>query len=239
MAMGMKDDCSVILEPALQQRRSSLFVDEAQRICEIHGIPTAQSSVVASMDQAVEKANEIGYPVVLKIVSPQIVHKTDVGGVILNVENEKDLTIQYGKLIAGVKSREPSAAIRGVLVEKMMPPSTEIIVGGLRDKQFGPTVMFGIGGIFAEVYGDVTFRIAPIDRVDAFNMIHELKGSKVLEGMRGKPPLDQDEAVKVLLGVSGMICQHDVIGQLDLNPVILYPNGACAVDARIILAEGT
>ena len=237
--MATKDDCSTIIMQALKQNRLSLLIDEAQRVCKIHEIPTPESSVVTSIDQAVEKANEIGYPVVLKIVSPQIVHKTDFGGVVLNVENEKELTIQYGKLVAGVKSREPSAAIHGVLVEKMMQPSTEVIVGGLRDKQFGPTVMFGLGGIFAEVYDDVTFRVAPIDRVDALNMIHGLRGSKILEGVRGKAPLDLDEVVKVLTGVSGMMCQHDTIGQLDLNPVILYPNGACAVDARIILAEGT
>jgi acetyl-CoA synthetase (ADP-forming) len=176
--------------------------------------------------------------VALKIVSPQIVHKTEFGGVILNVENVKELTTRYEKLIAGITSREPSAVIRGVLVERMMSPSTEVIVGGFRDKQFGPSVMFGIGGIFAEVYDDVIFRIAPIDRVDTFNMIHGLRGSKILEGVRGKAPLDLDEVGKVLTCVSDIMCQHDMIGQLDLNPVILYANAACAVDARIILAEG-
>jgi acetyl-CoA synthetase (ADP-forming) len=237
--MATKDDCSTIIEQALKQKRSALLMDEAQRVCEIHGIRTPKSYLATSISQAVEKANGIGYPVVLKIVSPQIVHKTDSGGVILDVEDKKELPVRYAKLIAGVKSREPSAAIRGVLVEKMMPPSTEVIVGGFRDKQFGASLMFGIGGIFAEVYDDVTFRIAPIDRVDAFNMIHGLKGSKVLEGVRGKTPPDLNEAVKVLTHVSGIMCQHDAIGQLDLNPVMLYSNGACAVDARIILAEGS
>jgi acetyl-CoA synthetase (ADP-forming) len=236
--MATKDDCSVIIEQALKQNRSSLLIDEAQRVCEAHGIHTPKSGVVSTVGGAVEKASEVGYPVVLKIVSPEIIHKTDFGGVILNVANENELTIQYEKLITGVKSREPSAAIRGVLVEKMMPPSTEVIVGGLRDKQFGPTVMFGIGGIFAEAYDDVTFRIAPIDRVDALNMIHGLRGSRMLEGMRGKTPLDLEAVVNILAGVSGMMCQHEAISQLDLNPVILYPNGACAVDSRIILAEG-
>ena len=222
----------------MKQKRSSLLIDEAQRVCEIHHISTPKSGVVSTTDEAAEKASEVGYPVVLKIVSPQIIHKTDFGGVILNVANQKELSVQYEKLIAEIKSREPSATIRGVLVEKMMPVSTEVIVGGLRDKQFGPSVMFGMGGIFAEVYDDVTFRIAPIDRIDALNMIHGLRGSMILEGIRGKPPLDLDGIVDVLIHVSGMICQHDRISQLDLNPVIVYSEGVCAVDSRIILGEG-
>lgn len=233
-----KDDCSTIIEQALMKRRSWLLIDEAQRICNLHHIPTPKSSVVSNSDEAVEKANEIGYPVVLKVISPQILHKTDIGGVILNVGDEKELQIRYEKLVTEIKSREPSATITGVLVEKMMPPSIEVVVGGIRDKQFGPAVMFGIGGIFTEVYDDVTFRVAPIDRVDALNMIHGLRGSMMLEGMRGKPPLDLDAIVSVLTGVSSMMCQHDAISQLDLNPVIMYSNGACAVDSRIILAEG-
>jgi acetyl-CoA synthetase (ADP-forming) len=236
--MITKDDCSIIIEQALKQKRTILLIDEAQRICEIHQISTPKSSVVSTAAEAVETASELGYPVVLKIVSPQIIHKTDIGGVILNVQNGEELGIQYEKLIAEIKGREPSAAIRGVLVEKMMPPSVEVIVGGLRDKQFGPSVMFGIGGIFAEAYDDVTFRVAPIDRIDALDMIHGLRGSTILEGIRGKPPLDLDAIVQVLTGVSGMMCQHDMISQMDLNPVIVYSNGVCAVDSRIILAEG-
>jgi succinyl-CoA synthetase beta subunit len=234
-----KDDCSTVIQQALNEKRTSLLIDEAQQVCENHHISTPKSRIASSIDDALEKARQIGYPVVLKIVSPQIIHKTESGGVMLNVKNEKELSVQYETLISGIKSGEPSATIRGVLVEKMMPPSTEVIVGGLRDKQFGPSVMFGIGGIFAETYDDVVFRIAPLDQVDALNMIHELKGSRMLEGTRGKPPLDLDAIVKVLAGVSEIMIQHDAINQLDLNPVIVYPNSACAVDSRIILTEGT
>ena len=236
--MLTKDDCSTIIEQALNEKRKSLLIDEAQRVCEIHHVSTPKSGVVSTIDEAAQKASQVGYPVVLKIVSPQIIHKTDFGGVILDIKNEKELSIQYEKLILGIKSKKPSAAIRGVLVEKMMPPSTEVIVGGLRDKQFGPSVMFGIGGIFAETYDDVIFRIAPIDRVDTLNMIHGLKGSRMLEGTRGNPSLDLDAIVNVLASVSDIMCQHDAISQLDLNPVIVYPNGVCAVDSRIILTEG-
>jgi acetyl-CoA synthetase (ADP-forming) len=236
--MVEKDDCSIILEKALMEKRCSLLIDEAQRICNLHHIPTPKSSVVSNADEAVEKANEIGYPVVLKIISPQITHKTDVGGVILNIGTEKELKIKYEKLVTEVRSREPSVTISGVMVEKMMPPSVEVVVGGIRDKQFGPAVMFGIGGILMEVYDDVVFRVAPVDRINVLNMIHGLRGSIMLEGVRGKPPLDLDAVASVLIGVSGLMVQHDAISQLDLNPVIAYPNGACAVDSRIILTQG-
>jgi acyl-CoA synthetase (NDP forming) len=119
-----KDDCSTIIEQALVKRRSWLLIDEAQRICNLHHIPTPKSSVVSNADEAVEKANEIGYPAVLKVISPQILHKTDIGGVILNVVDEKELQIRYEKLVTEIKSREPSATITGVLVEKMMPPQS-------------------------------------------------------------------------------------------------------------------
>jgi acyl-CoA synthetase (NDP forming) len=236
--MTENDGCSNIMEQALRQQRSALLIDEAQRVCEIHQIPTPESHLVTGANEAVERANELGYPVVLKIVSPQIIHKTDSSGVVLNVQNEKEVSLQYQKLIDQIKSREPSAMIRGVLIEKMMPPSTELIVGGLRDKQFGPSVMFGIGGIFAEVYNDIIFRVAPIDPIDALNMIHGLRGSLMLEGIRGAPPLDLDAIAKVLTNVSDIMCQHDAVTQMDLNPIIAYPKGAYAVDSRIILAEG-
>ena len=118
-----------------------------------------------------------------------------------------------------------------------MPPSTEVIVGGIRDSQFGPSVMFGMGGIFTEVYKDVAFRVAPVDKIDALNLIHELRGSKILEGIRGQPPADMDALVDVLIDVSSLMLQHSAISQLDLNPVIAYPDGAVAVDTRIVLAK--
>jgi hypothetical protein len=193
--------------------------------------------VAVHADEAVESAKEIWYPVVLKILSPQILHKSNVAGVILNIGNEKELRMQYEKLLEDVHSREPSAKIQGVLVEEMMPTGTEVIVGGLRDSQFGPSVMFGMGGIFTEIYDDVMFRVAPIDRIDALNLIHGLKGSKVLEGARGNPPADIDSIVKVLASVSDLMLEHTAIDQLDLNPVIVYSDSVCAVDCRIIVSE--
>jgi acyl-CoA synthetase (NDP forming) len=230
-------ECETIIQKALQEGRSSLLIPESQQICKLHHIPTPVSHVVQSVEEAVTKGNLIGFPVVLKIISPQILHKSDVGGVVLGINGEAALKEAYPKLIAEVRKNNPKSEVLGVLIEKMMPPSTEVIVGGIHDSQFGPSVMFGMGGIFTEVYKDVAFRVAPIDKIDALNLIHELQGSKILEGIRGQPPADLDAIVDVLIDVSSLMSQHDAISQLDLNPVIAYPDGVCAVDTRIVLAK--
>jgi acyl-CoA synthetase (NDP forming) len=229
-------ECENIIQKALKEKRP-LLESEAQQICALHHIPTPKSGKATSAHDAILKAKEIGFPIVLKIISPQILHKSDVGGVILNVKDEKELEVQYEKLLVEIGKREPSAKVLGVLIEKMMPPSTEVIVGGIRDSQFGPSIMFGIGGLFAEIYDDVAFRVAPIDKIDASNIIHEIKGYKILEGARGKPPADLNSLINVLISVSDLMMEHDAISQLDLNPVIVYSDGVCAVDVRIILAR--
>ena len=229
-------ECETIIQKALQEGRSSLLIPESQQICKLHHIPTPVSHVVQSVEEAVTKGNLIGFPVVLKIISPQILHKSDVGGVVLGINGEAALKEAYPKLIAEVRKNNPKAEVLGVLIEKMMPSSTEVIVGGIRDSQFGPSVMFGMGGIFTEVYKDVAFRVAPIDKIDALNLIHELRGSKILEGIRGQPAADLDALVDVLIDVSSLMSQHSAINQLDLNPVIAYPDGVCAVDTRIVLS---
>jgi len=232
-------ECESIFQKALKDGRSSLLIQEAQQICKLHGIPTPVSYVVQNVEEAVTKGNQMGFPVVLKIISPQILHKSDVGAVVLDIDGEASLKEAYPKLVAEVRKNDPEAEVLGVLIEKMMPPSTEVIVGGIRDSQFGPSIMFGMGGIFTEVYEDVAFRVAPIDKIDALNLIHELRGSKILEGIRGKPPADLDAIADVLLNVSTLMLQHSAISQLDLNPVIAYPDAVCAVDARIVLAQNS
>jgi succinyl-CoA synthetase beta subunit len=230
-------ECEITIQKALKEGRSSLLIDESQHICDYHHIPTPKSQVATSVNEAFQKAKEISFPVALKIISPQILHKSDVGGVILNIGEEKQLRNQYEKLIEEVRRKMPSAYVAGVLVEKMMPAATELIVGGISDSQFGPSIMFGIGGVFAEVYDDVAFRVAPIDRIDAESLVHELKGSKILEGFRGKPDADLDSITRLLVDVSDLMMMHNAINQLDLNPVIVYPDGVCAVDSRIIIGK--
>jgi acyl-CoA synthetase (NDP forming) len=231
------EECETIIQKVVGEGRSFMLVNEAQQICELHHIPTPRSYVTINVDEAVLKARDIGFPVVLKVISPQILHKSDAGAVILNIKGEEGLEVEYEKLVAEVGRKEPSAKVVGILVEKMMPTSTEVIVGGIRDSQFGPSIMFGIGGIFTEIYDDVAFRVAPIDKLDALNLIHELKGSKILEGARGKPPVNLDSIINVLINASNLMMEHDAISQLDLNPVIVYSDGVCAVDSRIIIGQ--
>jgi acyl-CoA synthetase (NDP forming) len=234
--MEMKD-CETIIQKALEEGRPSTLTNEAQRIFALHHIPTPPSIVTSNSEEAVLKAKEIGFPVVLKAISPQILHKSDVGGVILNIDNEIELQTAYERINAELAKNVPSAKILGILLQKMMPASTEVIIGAIRDPQFGPSIMFGLGGIFTEIYDDVAFRVAPIDEVDATNLIRELKGHKLLEGARGKPPADIDSIVSILTNVSNLMLEHSSISQLDLNPVIVYPNSACAVDFRIIIGQ--
>jgi acyl-CoA synthetase (NDP forming) len=231
------EECETIIQKVLGEGRSFMLVNEAQQICDLHHIPTPRSYVTLNVDEAVLKAKDIGFPIVLKVISPQILHKSDAGGVILNIRDEEELEVEYEKLVAKVGRREPSAKVVGILVEKMMPTSTEVIVGGIRDSQFGPSIMFGIGGIFTEIYDDVAFRVAPIDKIDALNIIRELRGSKILEGARGKPPVDLGLIINVLINASNLMMEHNAISQLDLNPVIVYSDGVCAVDSRIIIGQ--
>ena len=219
--MSILKDCETILNSALNEERFSLLENEAKQICNLHRIPTPKFYLTKTLEEAIQRAKEIGFPVVLKIVSPHIIHKSDIGGVALDITDEKQLVITYKKLIAEIVRKKPSAKVIGVLIEKMVPSSTELIMGGIRDAQFGPSVMLGMGGIFTEIYDDVTFRVAPINKMNALRMIHELKGSRILEGVRGKPPADLKSIVNLLINVSELIWSHETINQLDLNPFSL------------------
>jgi len=173
--------------------------------------------------------------VVIKIVSPDIIHKFDVGGVVLNLKSSEEVKEACNRMLMNVKKHKPDAKIVGILVQEMIPPSTEIIVGATKDPQFGPALMFGLGGIFVEVLKDVSFRIAPITRSDAKEMITEVKGYPVLKGYRGQPPADINAIVEILLNTSRLVMDYPEIKELDLNPILVYEKGAKTVDARIIL----
>ncbi|MDQ1281237.1 MAG: acetate---CoA ligase (ADP-forming) subunit beta [Thermoproteota archaeon] len=230
-------ECEAIIQKVLTEDRFTMIANEAQQICNLHNIPTPKSFITMDLNEAIFRVKEIGFPVVLKIISPQILHKSDVGGVILDIRTEEEFRFRYEQLIADVIRLEPTAKITGIQIQRMMPASVEMIVGAIRDRQFGPSIMLGIGGIFTEVYDDVSFRVAPIDRIDALNLIHGLKGSKILQGARGKPPADINSIINILVNISDLMMEHNTISQLDLNPVLAYPDSACAVDCRIILEQ--
>jgi len=231
----LTEKVSKIFEEAREEGRKYLLEPEAKTICMEYGIPVTTFRVAKTAKEAVKFAKEIGYPTVLKIVSPDVIHKFDVGGVVLDLKSPEDIRNAYKKILESVKKHKPKAKIRGILVQEMAPSSTEVIVGSTKDPQFGPALMFGLGGVFVEVLKDVTFRIAPITEQDAREMITEVKAYPILKGYRGQPPADIDSIVKILLNTSRLVMDHQEIKELDLNPIIVYKKGAKTVDARIIL----
>ena len=226
---------SEIFEDARKEGRKYLLEPEAKTVCTEYRIPVTKFMVAKTEDEAVKFADELGYPVVLKIVSPDIIHKFDVGGVVLNLKAPSEIREAYKKILNNVKKHKPKAKIKGIIVQEMAPKSTEIIIGATKDPQFGPALMFGLGGIFVEVLKDVTFRIAPINEQEAREMITEVKAYPILKGYRNQPPADIDTIIQILVNTSRLVMDHQEIKELDLNPIMVYEKGAKTVDARIIL----
>ena len=226
---------SQILSKVVKEGRKYLLETEAKTVCMEYGIPITKFKLAKNEAETVKFAEEIGYPVVLKIVSPDIIHKSDVGGVIVCLKTAKDVRNAYKQILENIKKHKADAKIVGVLVQEMAPSSTEVIVGAIKDPQFGPAVMFGLGGIFVEVLKDVTFRIAPITEDEAREMITEVKAYPLLKGYRNQPPADIEAIVQILLNTSRLVMEHQEIKELDLNPIMVYEKGAKTVDARIIL----
>jgi len=220
---------------AIKEGRKNLTETEAKAVCMDYGIPVTRSELAENEEEALKLAEKIGFPVVLKIVSPDIIHKSDVGGVIVNLKNAKEVGNAYKQILSNVKKHDANAKIVGMLVQEMAPASTEVIVGSIKDPQFGPALMFGLGGVFVEVLKDVTFRIAPVNQEEAHEMIEEVKAYPLLKGYRGSPPADINAIVKIILATSKLVMEHEEIKELDLNPIMVYEKGAKAVDARIIL----
>jgi acyl-CoA synthetase (NDP forming) len=222
-------------EQVRREGRKFLLEPEAKSVCMEYGIPVTKFKVAKNKVEAVKFAEDIGFPVVLKIVSPDIIHKSDIGGVVVGLKTADEVRSAYQQIIRNVKKHKADAKIVGVLVQEMAPPSTEVIVGAVKDPQFGPALMFGLGGIFVEVLRDVAFRIAPVSEDEAREMIGEIKAYPLLKGYRGLPPADIDAIVKILVNTSRLVMEHQEIKELDLNPIMVYEKGAKTVDARIIL----
>ncbi len=226
---------SKIISQALLEGRKVLLENEAKTICMEYQIPVTTFKLSKNEKEAADFAEKIGFPVVLKIVSPDIIHKSDAGGVIINLMNTIEVKNAYRKILENAKKYDRAAKIVGVLVQEMAPQSTEVIVGAIKDPQFGQTLMFGLGGIFVEILKDVTFRVAPITRKDAQEMIIKVKAYPLLTGYRKTPPADLDAIINVLMNISKLIMEYPEIKEIDLNPIMSYEKGAKTVDARIIL----
>ena len=226
-----------VLAQARAEGRTLLNEVEAKSLLKEAGVPVASTTLATTRDEAQAQAEAAGYPVVLKVVSPDIAHKSDVGGVKLNLRDKDAVGAAFDEIVANSKKAVPGAKILGVAVQYMAPQGTEVIVGMTTDPQFGPVMMFGLGGIMVEVLKDVSFRLVPLAEKDADQMINEIKGRPVLAGVRGQPPSDIAALRQTILKVSEFVQQHPEVRELDLNPVFAYPNGALAADARIVIAE--
>jgi len=214
--------------------REVLTLQEAAEIVKKYKIPFVNAKLVKKVEEAADFADKVGYPVVLKIVSKDVVHKTDVGGIILNIKNSQEVEKAFRLIINNVKKHVPKARIDGMLVYKMVEDGIEVIIGGKKDVQFDQIIMFGLGGIFTEVLKDVSFRVVPIDKEDAEEMVKEIKGHEILKGYRGKA-CDTDALVDILQKTSKLLDENREIKELDINPVMALKKGAVAIDARIVI----
>ena len=199
------------------------------------GIPVVDTRFARTMKEAVAISKELGFPVALKVMSAEVVHKSDAGGVKLKLGNASQVEKAYSAMMESVKAMYPKAKIDGVSVQKMARSGVEVIVGMSKDPQFGPVLMFGLGGILVELLKDVAFRIVPVAKFDAAEMIREIKGFPMLTGFRGSEPCDLSALEKLIVSVSNFVEKHPEVKELDLNPVFAYKDGVTAVDARVVL----
>ena len=224
-----------IIRAARKEGRTYLTEIESKQILKEAGIDTTEIRLAKSKEEAISLSKEIGFPVALKIVSPDVLHKSDAGGVKLGLNSKQEVAKAFDDIISAIKAHEPKAKIEGVAVQNMARPGTEVIIGMYKDAQFGPVLMFGLGGIFVEVLKDVSFRIVPLTKRDAREMIKEIKGHPILEGYRGQEPANIGVLEDFLLKVSDFVERRPEIKELDINPIFAYSDGALAVDARVIL----
>jgi len=224
-----------IIATARQETRRALLENEAKQLFALHGAPVTKDLLAATADEAVDMAKKIGQEVVLKIVSPDILHKSDAGGVKIKLRTGKQIRNGFGEIMKNARQFDPKADIRGVLVSPMAAQGVEVIIGTKYDDQFGPVIMYGLGGIMVEILKDVSFRVLPITPTDARKMIEQTKSYPILNGARGKPPLDKQALRKLLMLCSELVEAYPEILEMDLNPVIVYEKGLSIVDARVIL----
>ncbi|MFD1937219.1 acetate--CoA ligase family protein [Nonomuraea mangrovi] len=226
-----------ILEKALAEGRTALTAPEGRRICQEYGIATPGEGLATSPQEAVEIAESIGLPVVLKIVSPDILHKTDAGGVLVGLRTGEEVLAGYDTILANARAYDPDAVIDGVQVQQLVGGGHEVIIGAVTDPTFGKVVAFGLGGVLVEVLKDVTFRLAPLSGDDALGMLDDIRAAEVLRGARGAEPADRQALAHMIERVGALVGDHPEIVEVDLNPVFAGPDGAVAADVRVLIGE--
>jgi acetate---CoA ligase (ADP-forming) len=232
-----KGPAAQLIAATAKEGRVSLLEPEAYAVCKQYDIPVPPFKMVDSLDGALAAAREIGYPVVIKVVSAQILHKSDIGGVMLGIGSDSALEKSYAQLVDNIRKAAPDIGKPSVLVQKMMPAATELVLGAIRDRLFGPVVMFGLGGIYVEVLKRVGFRLAPFGIEQARALIHDTLPPKIIAGARGRKKLDVDAIAAMLVSLGRLLEEHPQIDEVDLNPCLALDDGCLAVDACIILAK--
>ena len=232
---GTNQQASEVIGTALFQGRSSLFENEAEQILRQYRIPTALGDLATNLNDALIIAKKIGFPLAMKVVSPDILHKSDSGGVSLGISSFSGVEHTYRELVRNAKRSNHEIGIVGIYLQRMAPSSFEFVVGGLRDPQFGSAVMFGLGGIYVELFRDVSFRLAPVSDGEALAMMKELKSAPLLSGFRGREPLDVEAASRVIVATGQIMNDLEKIESLDINPLFIYKKGCLAVDVRVML----
>ena len=223
-----------LLRMAIQQKRKFLSVQESKNILSKANFPINPTGFGTNLNEIITEAEKIGFPVVIKVSSQDIIHKSDIGGVITGIRGIDELKEEYEQMQQRISQKAPNARIEGYIIEKM-ESGIELLVGSTIDPMFGPILAFGLGGIYVEVLKDVVFRLIPIEREDATEMLSEIKATKILDGIRGQPPINKKALVDLLIKTSDFIDHHPEIEELDLNPVFATEKGVSVVDARIIL----
>lgn len=227
-----KDHVSALLSSLAKADEKVVSELKAKEVLRTWGLPVPDCRIADSHDTAVEAGETMGYPLALKVHSPLIIHKSDAGGVQLDIKNIEEMSKAYNEIARNCSSLDADFK---VLVQPMAEKGLEVILGVTQDPQFGPVLMFGMGGILVEIFKDVSFRLIPLNKGDAMDMIYSIKALPLLKGYRGKPGADIELLADMLVSISELVAQNSVIREIDMNPVIFYPRGAAVVDARMVV----
>lgn len=230
-----KEEAKKLVINALTAGRQALFEPEAKALVSAWGIQVPKSVLIDGLEDVAIKSKEITPPLVLKVVSQDILHKREFGGVITGINDSEEVTTALKEMKRTLAEKAPKARIAGFLLEETAPTGIELIIGGLRDPQFGPAVMFGTGGFAVELVADVSFRLAPLNREEVFDMMREVKSYPLLTGFRGSKPVDLEKLASAVMKLSDILLEIEEIKEIEINPLLVHEDGAVAVDARVVL----